>query len=286
MKKYFFLEKTINEWFECMSKKSVICVFCCCFSITSALAQAGVYDIISTTGTIVDKISGQELQVGDRVSFQTELEFGSLHDRAVLLNDEKAKFFLELPRSAHINSQLVIASNQALAPVRVRSTPMTSVRGSSILVVEGVSPKTLREYFSLDAYTIIGSSFTLPVSLCDREKYDLLLKYEVDDEIEEYVSSDFTIDRDKLTVHGNRVSECFLLLREGAQNTPVTQVTITFVEKEQLFREFNSLLNAMDQSKTETGAVRAMLRQYCADVYGVIDGHSLEASINEFLDSR
>ena len=42
----------------------------------------------------------------------------------------------------------------------------------------------------------------------------------------------------------------------------------------------------MDQSKTETGAVRAMLRQYCADVYGVIDGHSLEASINEFLDSR
>ena len=97
MKKYFFLEKTINEWFECMSKKSVICLVCCCFSITSAISQEGVYDIISTTGTIVDKISGQELQVGDRISFQTELEFGSLHDRAVLLSDDKAKFFWSCP---------------------------------------------------------------------------------------------------------------------------------------------------------------------------------------------
>ena len=268
-------------------KKSIICIVCCSLFMAVAVAQDNVtYDIISATGTIVDKNSGKALQIGDQISFQTELEFGSLHDRAVLLDPAKAKFFLELPKSAFVNSQMTIASNLALTPVRVRSAPITSIRGASGLFAEGVSPKSLKEYFALETYTVIGERFTLPVSLRDAERFDLLLRYEIDNSVEEYVATDFTIDKNKLKTQGAGISECFVMLKEGGQATPITQVMLIFVEKEQLLREFDSLLNAMNQQRNEKDAAREILRQYSVDVYGIIDRNKLEETINDFLTLR
>ena len=264
-------------------KKIFISMVCVTWLIAGAEAQEITYDIISTTGRIVDKKSGKELQVGDRVTLQTELQFNSLNDRAVLLNPDKTKYFLELPKSSFVNSQLTVASSQALSPVKARPALITGVRGNSALVTKGVSPQSLKEYFAIDTFTVVGAKFKLPVTQQDARKYNLLLRYETGNIVEEYISTDFTISRNDLKIQGNRIPECYVLLREGDNTIPVTQMSLFFVEKTQLFDEFNSLLKALNQTKKDKNAVREILRQYCTDVYGMIDRSTLETTINDFL---
>jgi hypothetical protein len=264
-------------------KHIIISMVCLLLLVTGTGAQEVTFDIISTTGSIVDKKSGKELQVGDRVTLQTELQFNSLNDRAVLLNPEKTKYFLELPKSSFVNSQLTVASSQALSPVKARPALITGVRGNSVLVTKGLSPQSLKEYFEIDTFTIVGAKFTLPVTRQDARKYNLLLRYEVGNIVEEYVSTDFTISRNDLKMQGNHISECYVLLKEGDKTIPVTQMSLFFVDKPQLFGEFQSLLKALNQTKNDKNKVREILRQYCTDVYGVIDRSILETTINDFL---
>ena len=281
------------------TKKSIICTVSLVLLITGAAAQEiGVYDIISTTGTIVDKTSGKTLQTGDRVYLQTELQFNSLNDRAVVMSPSKSKYFLELPKSSFVNQQLTVVSDQALAQVKARPALITGVRGGSILTAYGLSPETLTEYltgkkssqgspqkesFSVDTFTIIGSKMILPVTKSDAAKYDLLLRYENGDNIEEYLSSDFSIVKNDLKLQGNGITECFVLLKEGNRTIPVTQLSLFFVDKIQLFNEFNSLLKALNQKKDDKNVVRTVLRQYCTDVYGMIDSDILKATIDDYL---
>ena len=263
-------------------KKSIICNVCLVLFITGAAAQeVGIYDIISTTGTIVDRTSGKTLQVGDRVSLQTELQFNSLNDRAVVLSPSKSKYFLELPKSSFVSQQLTVASEQAIAPIKTRPALITGVRGS-ILTTNGVSVQTLKEYFGVDTFTIIGSTFTLPVTNRDAGRFDLLLLYENGNIVEEYLSTDFSIDKNNLKLQGNRITECYVLLKDGNQSFPITQLSLFFVDKPQLFGEFDSLLKALNIRKSEN-ATRTILRQYCTDVYGMIDSGTLEATLNDYL---
>ena len=265
-----------------IAKRTVVVVLILTMSTTVAVSQdVETYDIVSTNGTIVDKRSGRELQIGDKVNFQTELQFNSLHDRAVLLNSERAKYYLELPRASIVSGQMVVVSDLALTPVRSRPALITSTRG--VLAVGGLSPQNMREYFAVDTFTVIGDRFTLPVLTRDVELFDLLLRYESEIGIEEFLSTDFTIDRSKLKFQGRGISECFVMLVEGNNILPVTQLSLFFVEKEQLFNEFDAYLKVLNLRKTES-SVRDVLRQYCFDVYGKIDRNTLDTVINDFLE--
>jgi len=270
-------------WCRLLStRKLIICNVCLVLLITGAAAQEiGVYDIISTTGTIIDRTTGKPLQVGDRVNLQTDLQFNSLNDRAVVLSPSKSKYFLELPKSSFVNQQLNVTSDQALAPIKTRPALITGTRGS-ILTTNGVSTQTLKEYFAVDSFTIIGPKFMLPVTNRDAGRFDLLLRYEVGNIVEEFLSTDFSIDKNNLKLQGNRITECYVLLKEGNQTYPITQMSLFFVEKPQLFDEFDSLLKALTLKK-EDNATRTILRQYCTDVYGMIDNGTLEATLNDYL---
>ena len=268
-------------------KRFIVSVMCLSLSASLVTSQVtDVYDIISATGTIIDKRSGKELKVGDKISFQTDLEFGSLHDKAVLLNSEKSKYLLELPKSSFVSSQLTIASNQALTPAQNRAVSITGTRGNSTAFSKGLSKETLNEYFVLDVFTVIGSEFALPVSKQDAEKYSLLLRYEVGFNIEEYVSTDFKISKDKLKLQGNGLKECVVYLKEGDKEIPVTTLSLIFTEKEQLFKEFASLLTALNKATESNSKKRDALNQYCLDIYGMIDRNTLETTINDFLASK
>jgi len=255
--------------------------------ITGAIAQnTEVYDIISTTGSIIDKRSGKPLQVGDKVSFQTELEFSSLHDRAVLLNSEKSKYFLELPKSSFANSQLTVVSNQALMPVKGRPSLQTGTRGPCFFNTVRVSQENFRKYLQVDTFTIIGSYFDFCVIDQDAERYDLKFTYMYDDDVIDYVVSDFIIHKNELKIQGASIPECDIYLIDGDTEIKVTDysIAIFFVEKEQLFAEFDSLLKALNHKKVDNSATRRILQQYCTDVYGMIDPLILNRTLLEYLD--
>jgi len=242
------------------------------------------FDIISTTGKIIDKRSGKALQIGDKVSFQTELEFGSLHDRAILLNSTKQKYHLELPLSSFVNSQLTVTSNQALKPVKGRPALLTGIRGNTVMVNDGLCPQTLKEYFHIDTFTIVGTNFKLPVKTQDTKKYDLVLRYKNGNNYEEFTSTDFRISKNDLKIQGERITECHILLREGDITIPITTLTLFFVDEKQLFQEFEAILNAIGQKKVVNNEIREFLSDYCSDVYGMIDVRVLFTAINDFLE--
>jgi len=277
-----FFIKTMQN-FHHYSKKLVVCAALFMFLFSGAFAQGEVFDIISARGVIKDKSTGKTLEIGDQVYLDTELEFGTLYDRAVLLSPSKAKYFLEVPKSSFAEDQLTFSSNQALAQVQSKSRLVTGVRGTELLKVNGLSPETLKEYFGPDIFTVIGTSLTLPVKKQDLEKYSLLLRYEKGNSVEEYISNDMKIDQTNLKLEGNGIAECYLLLKEGDETIHVTQVALNFVDKKQLFKEFDTLLKATKQKKAKDDATTDFLKQYCADVYGVIDRESLEKAIEEYL---
>ena len=264
------------------AKRSMVCAAWMVGLLAGAAAQeVGVYDIISTTGSIVDKASGRTLQVGDKVNLSTDLQFNSMNDRAVVLSPSKSKYFLELPKSSFVSQQLTVTSDQALAPIKTRPALITGVRGS-VLATNGLSAQTLKEYFAVDSFTIIGPKFTIPVTNRDAGRYDLILRYENGNSVEEFLSPDFSIAKSDLKIQGNRITECFVLIKDGNQTIPVTQLSLFFVDKPQLFKEFDSLMKALNLKKGEN-ATRTILRQYCTDVYGMIDSGTLEATLIDYL---
>ena len=274
---------------DCLSRTDkklraiITSLVCLVWLVTGTVAQETVtYDIISATGTIVDRTSGKVLKSGDKINLQTGLMFNSLTDRAVLLSPSKTKYFLELPKSSFVNQQMTVTSDQAITPVRIRPALITGVRGKSVLTTKGVSPQSLKEYLAVDTFTIIGSKLTLPVTKADAEKFDLLLRYENGDSVEEYLSTGFSIAKNDLKIQGNRITECYVLLKEGNQIVPITRLSLFFVEKEDLFNEFDSLLKALNLMKKDNMA-RTILRQYCTDVYGIIDSVTLEATLTDYL---
>ena len=268
------------------SKKSIAWLLCAVLLVAGVRAQDIVtYNIISTTGKIVDKKTGKTLHTGDKIILQTELQFNSLYDRAVLLSPSQTKHFLELPKTSFVNSQLTVTSDQALTPVKSRPKLVTGIRGSASLRLNGISPQTVKEYFGSDSFTIIGSELVLPAAKQDATKFDLLLRYENGGRVEEYVSTDLTINKKDLKMQGAGISECFVILRENGHSTPVTQMSLFFVEKKQLFGEFDALLTALNinRKKDDKNTTSDVLRQYCEDIYGTIDYATLEKTITEYL---
>ena len=250
--------------------------------MTGAVAQE-TYDVISTTGKITDKRTGSVLKEGSQITLQTELQFSSLYDRAVLLCPSKTKHFLELPKSSFVNQQMTVTSDQALSPVKNRPKLVTGIRGSAALVTQGVSVQTLKEYFGTDTFTVIGTELALPVTKQDVKRYGLMFRYESGARVEDCTLSNFTITKKGLKMKGNHIAECYVLLKDNEHTYTATQIALFFVDKTQLYREFDSLLKALHQKKTEKDSAGDILRQYCTDVYGNIDRTSLEKAINEYL---
>lgn len=258
-------------------------VLCFCLMLPVAIINAqetGTYSIISLTGKIIDQKSGKELTVGNEINLQTDLQFGSLYDKAVLLSPTKVKYFLELPKSSFITEQMVVASSQALIQVKSRPQLVTRGKGSVGLSTKGVTVQTLKEYFGTDTFTIIGSSLTMPVPLQDARKYDLILCYENG---KEDISPDFIItQKADARQQGNTVK---LLLKNGNDTVKITRISLFFIDETRLIGEFDALLQALGKKKENISPVHSILREYCADVYGTIDEGVLEKTIRRYLKS-
>jgi hypothetical protein len=73
------------------------------------------------------------------------------------------------------------------------------------------------------------------------------------------------------------------MLVEGETVMPVTQVALCFIDEKNLFQEFSAWLNALKIKKSNSAEVRRELRQYCRDVYGMMDNTNLNDAIARFL---
>jgi hypothetical protein len=232
--------------------------------------------VIGVTGRIVNQQSGKVLQANEQVNLQTTLLFGNASDKAIVLSPSQERYRLELPASSE---QLAVSFDKSLREIKSRPLLATGTRG-----LEPVSLEVLKKYFGADTFAIVGNSLNMQVKKSDIQKYDLIFRFEEKDEIRDVTFNDFVIRQSDLG--STQINECFILLREGEKVTPVTEVALIFVNEKDLHKEFATWLNAMNIKKSSSAEARKELRQYCRDVYGVMDNSNLNDVVNRFLSSR
>ena len=253
------------------------CIFCVFVFLTKGYAQeSGVYHVIGVNGRIVNQQSGKELQSDQQVPLQTMLLFGNATDKAILLSPSQRRYRLELPVSSE---QLLVSLDKSLHEIKSRPLLSTSTRGMA-----PITPEMLKNYFGADTFAIVGNSLNMPVGSNDVQKYDLVFRYSENNTIKEVISGDFVIRQSDMG--RTQIDNCSILLREDEKITPVTQVTLCFIDEQKLYQEFTAYLNALNIQTDKTSEVRRELRQYCRDVYGVMDTNRLNDVIARFLSRQ
>ena len=257
--------------------KVVFNVICAVVFLMNGYAQeSGMYRVIGVTGRIVNQQSGKELQTNEQVNLQTTLLFGNASDKAIVLSPSQERYRLELPASSE---QLTVPFDKSLREIKSRPLLATGTRG-----LEPVSPASLKKYFGADTFAIVGNTLKIQVKNSEIQKYDLIFRFEENDQIREVTSSDFVIRQSDMGL--TQIDECFILLREGEKVTPVTQVAFFFLNEKSLHQEFGAWLSAMNIKKSNSAEARRELRQYCRDVYGLMDNSNLNDVVNRFLSSK
>ncbi|MDR1666775.1 MAG: hypothetical protein LBS03_03655 [Bacteroidales bacterium] len=261
-------------------------LFIGCIGISCLLSvraqEVGTYGILSVNGKIVDKQTGRELVVGQQVHLQTTLSFAIASD-AVVLSPSKVKYRIELPDKYVMSSVLEAPSQEVIRQVKVRPLLVTGTRGNQSLLTD-LSLPSLRSYFGTDTFSVIGNSLKLPVIQNNTKNPKLLIRYEKNG-VKEVKLNNLTLDKAQLAPDGNRIDECFIMLDDGKQLLPVTQVRLFFIDENRLFREFEAFFSAMEIERTDTPKNREMLEHYCTDLYGNIDRKNLKNTLETFFSS-
>ncbi len=246
--------------------------------------ERGEYDIISVKGRIIDKKSGKTLNIGNQINLQTDLEFGSSGDRAVLLNSGGTqKYYLSVPNaSSSSGARLIMSSDAALRTIDHQPILITRSKKPDYIPIAG-----MKDYFGSDLFSVIGDSLSLPITPSEKKKYALILRFEEGNTPKDVISYNFTIDKKSLSLSEDQseISECYIVLRNlsDQSETTIKPVTLSFVDEARLFKEFSALLKAMKKNQSDTPPNRQILKQYCADVYGNIDPKTLDKTISKYF---
>ena len=249
------------------------------FSVISAFALLkgsyaqgdGLYHVIVVNGRIVDQGAGNtELRNNMPVRLQTNLLFDNPSHNAVLRSSFDKRYRLVAPGRLH--------------EIRSRPSNTASLRSSSGRALS-ITPELLENYFGADTFAIVGSSLKLNVDGSVAENMNLVFRFQENNTTQEVVSADFVINKNNFGEH-SQINDCLIMLREGDTTTPITTVTLLFVEEQNLHQEFAAWLNGLGRPLEMDFEIHDELKQYCRDVYGVIDNEILNRVINNFLRNR
>jgi hypothetical protein len=156
----------------------------------------------------------------------------------------------------------------------------------------------LRQYFGNDKFSVIGDAVNVPLN---NQKYPLsddkfiVFYYRVDDKpVSKKIGHDqhtLLLEKDKLftssagAIDGNEISNLAVYEYENTtkRGNEITRFTLVFVDKEDLLKEFNTIIPILKRQKMSDDDIKKYLIEYYYDFYGATDSKTIDSFTEQIV---
>ena len=272
-----------------MKKASIYLLIFLLVSISTFASATDTYYVIHLKGTATNKRTGKPIKVGDQISSNDQVKFGS-KDAVVVIMGSKGKFTLTPTVTDNNSSELVAFVQNALIPLK--SNGHLSTRGA-----ESEKVIDLKGYFGTSKFFIIGDKITIAL---DQTKYPLsdkkmfIFRYiHKDTVVSKKVESNgnqITINKKTLyTIKGNYVDpekisnvDLYYYNAETKSSIKIVNFIPHFINEETLKEELKVQKNILKGQNLSSEQINKELLSFMSDVYGRTD----EVLFNKWLKTN
>ncbi len=266
-----------------------------CLLLFGYTAQAqSLFNVTRVQGKITNLKTGKEVVAGDAIKAEDQLLFESMDSYAIAIGDNMVRFQIKLQEGEHNTEQPVLTktAKETAKPTKMRSLMLIRFDPSEKEISD------LKQYFGNDKFSIIGNSIDIPVSpknypLSD-EKF-IVFYYKVDNKPVQkkigFAEQNLILEKDKLTsssagtISGNEISNLavYQFEKTSRSSQEITRFTLVFVDKEELKKEFYTIIPILKRQKMADPDIKKYLIEYYYDFYGATDSRTIDRFADEVV---
>lgn len=257
------------------------------FSVTNF--QTENYYIIKLKGEIYNQTSGKALKQGDAIKADDKLKFAQKDAQALVISDTRGRFTLKYPESVKdFDSGLTVFVKNALLGNQQNRLSTRGVATQSAVY-------KLDEYLGHDNFNVIGDE--LKVKLSKKaypiyRGYTIVASYCIGDKVyrKELSAKDqsFLLSRSKLELPVDEevfLKDVHIYKTNVSANKEdlITTINIRFISKDELEKEFMTIIDKFNDGQTSKSKIRALIMNYFADFYGKTDEMYINQYVNQLI---
>lgn len=273
--------------------KTIKLLSICLFFFGFSLQAQNVYNVTRVQGKITNLKTGKEVVAGDALSKDDQLLFESLDSYAIAIGDNMVRFQIKLhDTEQNQEPMLTRTAGETAKPTKMRSLMMIRFDPTEKEISD------LKQYFGNDRFSVIGNTIDIPVSpktypLSD-EKF-IVFYYKVDNKPVQkkigFAEQNLILEKDKLTtssagsITGNEISNLAVYQFEKTTRSSqeITRFTLVFVDKEELKKEFYTIIPILKRQKMADPDIKKYLIEYYYDFYGATDSRTIDRFAEEIV---
>lgn len=253
-----------------------------------------VFNVTRVSGKITNLKTSKEVVSGDILNPDDQLLFESFDSYAIAIGSNMGRFQIKLQDSEQKQEQLMLTATvaESARPTKMRNLMLIRFDPSEKEVSD------LKQYFGNDKFSVIGNSIDIPINsksypLSD-EKF-IVFYYRVDNKPVQkkigFADQTLILEKDKLTnssagtISGNEISNLAVYQYEKSSRSSqeITRFTLVFVDKDELKKEFYTIIPILKRQKMSDPDIKKYLIEYYYDFYGATDSKTIDRFAEEIV---
>ncbi len=254
------------------------------FSVTNFQTES--YYIIKLKGEIYNQTSGKFLKQGDAIKADDKLKFEQKSAMALVLSDTRGRFTLKCPENVDESVDgLIVFVKSALIGSQQNQLSTRSVATQSAI-------GHLDKYFGNDDFNVIGEESTVRLSKKSYPTYKgckIVATYNIgENNFRKNISTKnqkMFLSRSTFDLPAGEESliegvEIYKTNVSTNDENLITTANIRFIDKNELEKEFMTIINKFNDEQITKSKLRALIINYFTEFYGKTD----ELYLNEFVN--
>ncbi|HZJ73699.1 MAG TPA: hypothetical protein VFC87_02735 [Perlabentimonas sp.] len=253
-----------------------------------------VYNVTRVNGNVTILGSGENVVAGDVLNPDEFLLFENLESYLITIGSDLNRHQIKIQESQlSADTQMLTSTvEQAAKPTRMRSLMLAHFNPAEQEISD------LRQYFGNDKFSVIGDAVNVPLN---DKKYPLtddkfiVFYYRVDNSpVSKKIGHNeqtLLVEKDQLftssvgSISGNEISNLAVYEYENTtkQGNEITRFTLVFVDKDELVKEFNTIIPILKRQKMEDNEIKKYLIEYYYDFYGATDSKTIDSFAEQIV---